>query len=147
MSASSLGHDDYALRRVPEDARYHWFSVAIQRFGQLSSLASFLLGATLGFGMEFWDAVLAITLGAVILEIVTIFTGIAGQREGLSTSVLARWTGFGTAGSTLIGLAIGGQRRRLVRHPERGVRAGARQPPSACCRRGCGRLFSGLPSR
>jgi cytosine permease len=107
MSASSLGHDDYALRRVPPDARYHWFSVAIQRFGQLSSLASFLLGATLGFGMEFWDAVLAVTLGAAILELVTIFTGIAGQREGLSTSVLARWTGFGAGGSTLIGLAIG----------------------------------------
>ena len=107
MSASTVGHDDYALRRVPEEARYHWFPVALQRFGQLSSLASFLLGATLGFGLDFKDAVLAITFGAVLLEIVTIFTGIAGQREGLSTSVLARWTGFGTAGSSLIGLAIG----------------------------------------
>ncbi|WP_219414503.1 purine-cytosine permease family protein [Pseudonocardia nigra] len=99
-------HDDYALARVPAAARYHWFSVAIQRFGMLSSLASFLIGATLGFGMGFWDAVLAITFGAVILEVVTIFTGIAGQREGLSTSVLARWTGFGTSGSAVIGLAI-----------------------------------------
>jgi cytosine permease len=82
MSATTVGHDDFALERVPQRARYHWFSVAVQRFGQLSSLASFLLGATLGFGMDFWDAVLAITLGAVILEVVTIFTGIAGQREG-----------------------------------------------------------------
>ena len=104
--ATAVGHDDYALERVPTSARFHWFSVATQRFGQLSSLASFLLGATLGFGMDFWNAVLAITLGSVILEIVTIFTGIAGQREGLSTSVLARWTGFGGAGSSLIGIAI-----------------------------------------
>ncbi|WAH95643.1 purine-cytosine permease family protein [Arthrobacter sp. MMS18-M83] len=104
--ATAVGHDDYALVRVPASARFHWFSVATQRFGQLSSLASFLLGATLGFGMDFWSAVLAITLGSVILEIVTIFTGIAGQREGLSTSVLARWTGFGGAGSSLIGIAI-----------------------------------------
>ena len=104
--ATAVGHDDYALERVPTSARFHWFSVATQRFGQLSSLASFLLGATLGFGMDFWSAVLAITLGSVILEIVTIFTGIAGQREGLSTSVLARWTGFGGAGSSLIGIAI-----------------------------------------
>ncbi|MBB6406860.1 cytosine permease [Arthrobacter sp. AZCC_0090] len=104
--ATAVGHDDYALERVPASARFHWFSVATQRFGQLSSLASFLLGATLGFGMDFWSAVLAITLGSVILEIVTIFTGIAGQREGLSTSVLARWTGFGGAGSSLIGIAI-----------------------------------------
>jgi cytosine permease len=103
---STNEHDDYALSRVPQDKRYHWFSIAVQRFGMLSSLASFLIGATLGFGMSFWNAVLAITLGAVILEILTIFTGIAGQREGLSTSVLARWTGFGRAGSSVIGLAI-----------------------------------------
>ncbi|MEU2250614.1 cytosine permease [Streptomyces sp. NPDC019224] len=104
--ASDSGHDDYALARVPSSARFHWFSVATQRFGQLSTLASFLIGATLGFGMTFWNAVLAITLGAVILEIMTIFTGIAGQREGLSTSLLARWTGFGANGAALIGLAI-----------------------------------------
>ncbi|WP_347351030.1 cytosine permease [Intrasporangium sp.] len=105
MDATSE-HDDYALSRVPHDKRYSWFTMAIQRFGMLSSLASFLIGATLGFGMTFWNAVLAITLGAVVLEVLTIFTGIAGQREGLSTSVLARWTGFGRSGSSLIGLAI-----------------------------------------
>ncbi|MBQ0827551.1 purine-cytosine permease family protein [Streptomyces tagetis] len=106
MESTAEQHDDYALSRVPTGRRHHWFSIAVQRFGMLSSLASFLIGATLGFGMTFWDAVLAITFGAVVLEIVTIFTGIAGQREGLSTSVLARWTGFGRAGSSLIGLAI-----------------------------------------
>ncbi|WP_040589475.1 purine-cytosine permease family protein [Sciscionella marina] len=102
-----VGHDDYALERVPADARYPWWSIAIQRFGQLSALAQFLLGATLGFGMPFWNAILAITVGSVLLEIVTVFVGIAGMREGLSTSVLARWTGFGTKGSALVGLLIG----------------------------------------
>lgn len=105
-SDTGAAEDDFALARVPAAKRYHWFSIAVQRFGMLSSLASFLIGATLGFGMTFWNAVLAITFGAVILEILTIFTGIAGQKEGLSTSVLARWTGFGRAGSSLIGLAI-----------------------------------------
>lgn len=101
-----IGHDDYALRRVPQEARYPWFAVAVQRFGQLSALSQFLLGATLGMGMKFWDAVLAITLGAVILEVVAIFVGIAGQREGMSVSVLARWTGFGRYGSSLISIVI-----------------------------------------
>jgi cytosine permease len=103
---ADIGHDDYSLRRVPEGARYSWGSVAVQRFGQMSALSQFLLGATLGVGMKFWPAVLAITLGAVILEVVAIFVGIAGMREGLSTSMLARWSGFGRYGSALIGLII-----------------------------------------
>ncbi|MGW1006581.1 purine-cytosine permease family protein [Streptomyces sp. NPDC002520] len=97
---------DYPLERVPRSARYPWFNVALQRFGQLSDLTQFLLGATLGAGLSFWGAFWAFTLGSVILEIVCIFVGIAGQREGLSTSVLVRWTGFGRYGSTLIGLVI-----------------------------------------
>jgi cytosine permease len=101
-----IGHDDYSLSRVPESERYSWITVAVQRFGQLSALSQFLLGATLGFGMSFWNAFLALTLGAVILEVVAIFVGIAGMREGLSTSVLSRWTGFGRYGSSLIGLVF-----------------------------------------
>src|SRR3954451_7476147 len=109
MSGSTdvhVGHDDYALERVPGSARYPWLSVATQRFGQIACMSQFLLGATLGFAMTLWNAVLAITLGCVILEIIAVAVGIAGQREGLSTSVLARWTGFGSLGSSLIGLVI-----------------------------------------
>ena len=101
-----LGADDYALERVPAQARYPWWTVAVQRFGQLSDLTVFLLGATLGAGMSFWGAFWSLTLGSVILELVAIFAGIAGVREGLSTSVLARWTGFGRSGSALIGLVV-----------------------------------------
>jgi cytosine permease len=86
--------------------RHHWFIFFLQRYGQLSALSQFLLGATLGFGLDFWPAFWAFTLGAVILEVVSILTGIAGQREGLSTSVLTRWTGFGRYGSGLLGLII-----------------------------------------
>jgi len=106
LDSAFIGHDDYALVRVPESERYSWFSVALQRFGQLSALAQFFLAAMIGLTMGFWQAMLAITIGAVLLEIVTIFVGIAGQREGLSTSLLARWTGFGRYGSALVGVAM-----------------------------------------
>jgi N-methylhydantoinase A/oxoprolinase/acetone carboxylase beta subunit/purine-cytosine permease-like protein len=98
--------EDYPLVRVPHGARYPWFNVAVQRFGQLSDLTQFLLGATLGAGLSFWGAFWAFTLGSVILEVICIFVGIAGMREGLSTSLLARWTGFGRYGSSLIGLVV-----------------------------------------
>jgi cytosine permease len=98
--------EDYPLERVPRDARCSWLNVAVQRFGQLSDLTQFLLGATLGAGLTFWGAFWAFTLGSVILEVICVFVGIAGMREGLSTSLLARWTGFGRYGSALIGLII-----------------------------------------
>lgn len=104
--SSAIGHDDYAMSRVPQEKRYSWISVAMQRFGQLSALAQFLLAASIGVGMDFWDAMLAILLGSIFLQVVTIFIGIAGMREGLSTSVLARWSGFGLIGAALVGLAM-----------------------------------------
>jgi cytosine permease len=98
--------DDYSLERVPVTDRRSWIGIAVMRFGQLSALSQFLLGATLGYGMSFWDAFWALTLGAAILEIVSIFLGIAGMREGLSTTLLVRWCGFGRVGSVLLSLVI-----------------------------------------
>lgn len=104
--AALLGHDDQALTRVPDQARHPWLSVATQRFGQTTALSQLLLGATLGFGMTFWDAFLALTIGAVVLNAVAVMVGVIGQREGLSTAILTRWTGFGHAGSAMLGLII-----------------------------------------
>jgi cytosine permease len=80
--------------------------MAVQRFAQLSTPTQLLVGATLGMGMSFGRAVLAITLGSVILEAVIIITGVIAVREGLSTTLLARWTGFGSGGSAVVGLVI-----------------------------------------
>jgi cytosine permease len=104
--AALLGRDDQALSRVPDQARHPWLSVATQRFGQTSALSQLLLGATLGFGMTFRDALIALTIGAVLLNAVAVTVGLIGQREGLSTAILTRWTGFGHAGSAMLGLII-----------------------------------------
>ncbi|WP_242483270.1 cytosine permease [Streptomyces sp. HSG2] len=94
------------MRRVPERAKRVWYVMLVQRLGQLSALTQFMIGTTLGMGMTFRDAVIAITIGSVFLELVTILTGIAGMREGLPTALLARWTGFGGGGSAIVGLVI-----------------------------------------
>ncbi|MFC3896475.1 purine-cytosine permease family protein [Lentzea rhizosphaerae] len=104
--AALLGRDDQALSRVPDQARHSWWSVATQRFGQTTALSQLLLGATLGFGMTFWGAFVAITIGAVLLNVLAVTVGVIGQREGLSTALLSRWTGFGHAGSAMLGLII-----------------------------------------
>ncbi|MFC9840593.1 purine-cytosine permease family protein [Rhodococcus sp. NPDC127530] len=104
---ASNGTDDYALDRVPDTGRRAWFGIAVQRFGQISALTQFLVGAMLGFRMEFWNAVLALTLGAIVIELAAILIGIIGVREGLSTTLLARWTGLGTGGAALLSLMLG----------------------------------------
>lgn len=99
--------DDFALSRVSPSAQRPWLGIAVQRFGQVSALSQFLLGATLGYGMTFGNAVLAFLFGSIILEVIMCIVGVIGQREGLNTALLARWTGFGEVGASLVGLAIG----------------------------------------
>ncbi|GGM04492.1 purine-cytosine permease family protein [Nakamurella endophytica] len=107
-SAANSAHiDDYTLARVPTSARNHWFGIAVQRFGQISALSQFLLGATLGYGMSFAHAFWAILLGSIIVEVIMCLVGIIAQREGLNTALLARWTGFGEIGASIVGLAVG----------------------------------------
>jgi cytosine permease len=99
--------DDYALTRVPATARYSWWTMAVQRFGQASSLVLLVIGSNLGYSMSFWDALWAFVFGALIVEGACVAVGIIGTREGLPGSLLSRWTGFGRGGSAVIGLIIG----------------------------------------
>lgn len=106
MRKNNALNDDYAFSRVPFHARSNLFSIILIRVGGISALSQFMLGATLGHTMTFGQAMLATLLGSLILEFVGLFMGIAGAREGLSTSLLSRWCGFGRFGSVLIGCAI-----------------------------------------
>ncbi|APX31776.1 allantoin permease [Brachybacterium sp. P6-10-X1] len=103
---ATVGHDDFALSRVPRSERYGFVSVLLQWVGNSGSLSQFMLGAAIGLSLGFWQAAAAFTLGAVLLEIVIFFVGFAGQREGLSMVMLTRFTGFGRNGSALVSLVI-----------------------------------------
>lgn len=98
--------DEYSVSRVPQNGRLPFLSVALVHAGMLTALDQFMLGAILGYSMTITDAFLAITIASVIFAIVTIGLGYAGMKEGMSCSLLARWCGFGRAGSALIGVVI-----------------------------------------
>ncbi|WP_342064488.1 cytosine permease [Candidatus Fukatsuia endosymbiont of Drepanosiphum platanoidis] len=106
MNKNTLIADDYSLSRVPLSARTSLLSVTLVRVGAITTLAQFMLGATLGHSMTFGEAMLATFLGSLILEFISLGLGVAGAREGLSTSLLARWCGFGRVGSIIIGVGI-----------------------------------------
>ncbi|MEA9391447.1 cytosine permease [Acerihabitans sp. TG2] len=98
--------NDYSCSRVPPGERCGLFTVAIIRIGATTALGQFLIGAMLGHSLTFYQALLATLLGSLILEFVSFGLGVAASREGLSTSLLARWCGFGQMGSVLIGVLI-----------------------------------------
>lgn len=97
---------EYSLERVPLSGRSNLVTVALIRIGANTSLSQFMLGATLGHAMTFWQAMLATLLGSFILEFIGLGLGFMGCREGLPTCVLSRWCGFGRLGSAIIGLTI-----------------------------------------
>lgn len=97
-------HDiDYSLSRVPDEAKQPFWRVLFIRIGAICCVSQLMLGASLGFGLTFWDAFLATMLGSVLLQVVSWALGTAAAREGLSTSLLSRWAGFGKVGSALFG--------------------------------------------
>lgn len=98
--------ENYSVSRVPAAARLPFFGVALVHMGMLTALDQFMLGAVLGHSMSYMDAFIAITAGSIIFFIATFGLGYAGMREGISGSLLARWSGFGTNGSILVGLLI-----------------------------------------
>ena len=94
---------DYSLKRVPEDAKQPFWRILFIRIGAICCVSQLMLGAALGYGMTFFDAFLATMLGSVLLQVVSWALGTAAAREGLSTSLLSRWCGFGKGGSALFG--------------------------------------------
>ncbi len=95
--------NDYSLSRVPDEAKQPFWKILFIRIGAICCVSQLMLGAALGFGMTFWDAFLATMLGSVLLQVVSWALGTAAAHEGLSTSLLSRWTGFGKGGSALFG--------------------------------------------
>ncbi|XJZ27026.1 purine-cytosine permease family protein [Bacillota bacterium Lsc_1132] len=104
-SKTNIG-DDYSLSRVPSTDRQSLWSITIVRVGSLATISQFVLGASLGYGMSFWQAFWATMFGSVILEVISFLLGYAGAKEGLSTSLLSRWAGFGRYGASIIGAII-----------------------------------------
>jgi len=102
----SSSHDDYSLSRVPMSARRPMWQVLVIRIGSLACVSQLMLGAALGYGMTFWGALSATLLGSILLQVVSFALGAAAAKEGLSTSLLSRWAGFGNMGSSIIGGVI-----------------------------------------
>ena len=104
--ANELLADDYSTSRVPLSARTPMRDVLWVQLGIVTAMSEFVVASTLGYGMTFWEALIATLLGTAVLVALTVLIGIAGAWEGLPSGMLARWSGFGRYGSCLISLVV-----------------------------------------
>lgn len=103
---SIFNFENHSVSRVPAKDRVNVLTMCIVRIGATTSLVQFMLGSTLGHSMTFHEAMLATILGSSFLEFISLGLGVAGAKEGLSTSLLSRWCGFGYLGSAIVGCMI-----------------------------------------
>ncbi|WP_042348016.1 purine-cytosine permease family protein [Bacillus massiliigorillae] len=98
--------DDHALEQVPENERKSWIQLSNNTMGICSTILIMLFGALATFTAGLWFGLLA---GIISLILGTIFGSLLGniaQREGLSSTVLTRYYGFGIKGSVVSSLVF-----------------------------------------
>jgi len=101
----TLGHDDYALRRVPQSALQPTRDIALARMGFTVSASDLAFGYAMGmyftFGMAIWLAFLY----SVLVSVVSILMGIIAIRERTSFALSSRFA-FGREGSRLPSIVL-----------------------------------------
>lgn len=99
--------DDHALDRVPEEERKSWIQLSNNTMGITSTLVITLSGALAAFSA---GMVIGIIAGIVAIIIGTTFGHLMGniaRKEGLSSTVITRYYGFGIKGSVVAAFVFG----------------------------------------
>lgn len=104
-TTNTHGHDDNAVCRVPENERQSTFDVAVVAAGFCICMSGLFTGASMAMGLNLKDAIIAALVGNLVLSLYGGLIGMAGAKEGVATSMLARHS-FGREGSKIISLVL-----------------------------------------
>jgi cytosine permease len=97
--------EDYAASEVPQSAQRSTMSVTLVRMGYTVSATDLLFGMSLGLYFGFWTAMVVALVSSIAICVVSILTGLIGQREGLTTALITQQA-FGREGSRIPALVI-----------------------------------------
>ncbi|MFZ3590032.1 hypothetical protein ACOI1C_12305 [Bacillus sp. DJP31] len=99
--------DDHALEKVPDSERQGWLQLSWGTAGIVTTLIQLFFGALVTF-------VAGIKIGIIAGLLVTLIGGLLGWgvghiafRSGLSSTVMARYYGFGSKGSVIASATFG----------------------------------------
>jgi cytosine permease len=97
--------EDFAASEVPTSEQRSTLSITLVRMGYTVSATDLLFGMSLGLYFDFWTALAVALLSSIAISIISILCGLIGQREALTTALIARLT-FGREGSRLPAFVI-----------------------------------------
>jgi cytosine permease len=97
--------EDYGAQPVPDDKRKGWFGIGIVYWGIAVCLPAFLVSGLIAGPAKLGTAILAFVVGAAVLAVVAILTGIIGSRTKLSTALSANYT-FGKYGAYILQIVL-----------------------------------------
>lgn len=101
----AANNNDNATRRVPEDEKKGFLSIAFVAAGYCICMSGLYTGSAIAFGMTFKNALIAVVIGNIILSLYGGAIGAAGAKEGVASAMLARHS-FGREGSKFIGILL-----------------------------------------
>lgn len=98
---------DYPLTPVPAAARRGLLSISVVLVGFTVFAPTLMAGASVGAAFPFTEFLAVLAVGSLVLGSYVAAIGFLGARTGLTTVVMSRYA-FGTVGSKLVSLLLGG---------------------------------------
>jgi cytosine permease len=92
--------EDYAGGELPTSEQRSTLNITLVRMGYTVSATDLLFGMSLGLYFNFWTALVVALLSSIAICVVSALCGLIGQREGLTTALIARLA-FGREGSRI----------------------------------------------
>lgn len=98
---------DYPVTPVPRSARRGVVSISVVLVGFTVFAPTLMAGASVGAAFGFAEFLAVLAVGSLVLGAYVAAIGFLGARTGLTTVVMSRYA-FGTAGSKVVSLLLGG---------------------------------------
>lgn len=93
--------EDHALQRVPMKERKSWLNLAWNTMGITSTLVQLLVGGIVTFTAGIYVGLAAAVVVATVGALLGWLVGHISYKQGLSSTVIARYHGLGTLGSVV----------------------------------------------
>ncbi|WP_066072136.1 purine-cytosine permease family protein [Neobacillus soli] len=99
--------DDHALESIPDNERKSWLQLSNNTMGVCSTIAIMMFGALATFSAGMKVGLLAGIVTILIGTAIGFLLGDISRKEGLSSTVITRYYGFGVKGSVVSSIVFG----------------------------------------